>query len=146
MSYNWTETFKNKTEKELFYIYSGQSLLDKEAREFAELELKRRNFNFKDIDKYKAKWKLERQLQEKKDNNFGFGLIPRTFHLFFMGIIGAFMTIVFVLDLFFKFIVSTTGELTYFERIIFITVGLGITIFGFMGYRQKKKSDLRRQN
>ena len=146
MSYNWTEIFKNKTDKELFNIYSGQSLLDKEAREFAELELKRRNFNFKDIDKYKAKWKLEKLFQEEKENNSGFVFqIPRSIHLLIMGILGAFMTIIFILDIFFEFIVSTTGEISNFERIFFIVVSLSLTLIGLIGYKQKKKSDLRRQ-
>lgn len=145
MNYNWIEIFKNKTDKELFIIYSGQSLLDKEAREFAELELKRRNFNFKDIDKYKAKWKLEKLFQEEKENNTGFGFkISRSIHLLIMGILGAFMTIILVLDIFFEFIVSTTGEISNFERIFFIIVSLSLTLFGLIGYKQKKKSDLYR--
>jgi hypothetical protein len=141
MNYNWTEILKNKTDKELFYIYSGQSLQDKEVRDFAELELKRRKFDFKDIDKYKAKWKLERLIKEEKDNKVGFGLnIPRSIHLLIMGVVGILFTIIFVLDIFFEFIVST-NRITYFDRIIFIIVGLGMTLFGFVGYKQKKKTD-----
>lgn len=64
MNYNWTEIFKNKSDKELFYIFSGQSLLDKEASDFAELELRRRDFDLKGIDKYNAKWKLEKEKEQ----------------------------------------------------------------------------------
>jgi len=144
MSYNWTEILKNKTDKELFYIYSGQSLQDKEVRDFAELELKRRKFDFKDIDKYKAKWKLERLIKEERDNKVGFGLnISQSIQLLIMGVVGVLLTIIFVLDIFFEFIVSTNG-ITYIERVFFLVVSLGMTILGFVGYKQKKKTDLLR--
>jgi len=51
MGYNWEKIFKEKDEKELLRIYAGKSLLDYEAGIYAGLELKKRNFDFKKIEK-----------------------------------------------------------------------------------------------
>lgn len=48
--YNWEAIFKNKTEKELIEIYSGNSQLNFEAEIFAGLELKNRNYDFRKIE------------------------------------------------------------------------------------------------
>ena len=44
--YDWQNIFKNKTEKELLKIYSGDSGLNYEAEIHAGLELKNRDFDF----------------------------------------------------------------------------------------------------
>ena len=58
MSYDWEKIFESKTNKELYEIYSGNSLLPNETTEYAKQELERRNFNFDDIEGYKSAWRL----------------------------------------------------------------------------------------
>jgi len=50
MDYNWTEIFKEKSTKELYEIYCGQSFLPLSAVLFAKKELEARNFDFKGFD------------------------------------------------------------------------------------------------
>ena len=50
MGYNWEKIFKEKDEKELLNIYSGNSHLDFEAQIFAGIELKNRNYDFDRIE------------------------------------------------------------------------------------------------
>jgi hypothetical protein len=49
-AYNWKEIFRNKDDKELIKIYSGNSHLNFEASIFAGLELKDRGFDFNQIE------------------------------------------------------------------------------------------------
>lgn len=66
MSYDWEKIFENKTNKELYEIYSGNSLLPNETVEYARQELEKRNFDFKDIDGNKSAWKLTELIIEKE--------------------------------------------------------------------------------
>ena len=49
MKYDWVKIFKEKDEKELIKIYSGNSHLNFEAAIYAGLELKNRGFDFRRI-------------------------------------------------------------------------------------------------
>ena len=49
MGYDWEKIFKEKNNKELLDIYTGDSLLDYEASMYAGLELKIRNYDFNKI-------------------------------------------------------------------------------------------------
>ena len=70
MEYNWTEIFKNKSEKELYNIYIGRSTLGSEVMQFARIELENRKFNFENLDKNRKKWELEElTLEEEESNN-----------------------------------------------------------------------------
>jgi hypothetical protein len=55
MEYNWTEIFKNKTDRDLYDIYLGQTSLNSEQRDFARIELENRNFNFGNLAKQRKK-------------------------------------------------------------------------------------------
>ena len=66
MGYNWEKIFKEKDEKELVKIYSGNSYLDYEASIYAGLELKNRNFDFQKIEKIHNE-KIARLKMEIKD-------------------------------------------------------------------------------
>ena len=67
--YNWQEIFKQKTEKELIQIYSGESSLNFEAEIYAGLELKNRKFDFRIIDQihHRKINQLQRDLEECKN-------------------------------------------------------------------------------
>lgn len=65
MDYNWEEIFKDKSNKELYDIYIGNSTLPKSTIPFAKRELEKRNFDFNDIETNRAAWKLSSLIQEK---------------------------------------------------------------------------------
>ncbi|MFN8211763.1 MAG: hypothetical protein U0T33_12480 [Bacteroidales bacterium] len=67
MQYNWTEILKEKTSKELYDIYSGNSFLPDEVIPFARLELENRHFNLTDVESLKDSFKLE-NIEEELDN------------------------------------------------------------------------------
>lgn len=85
MDYNWTEIFKNKTTRELYDIYLGKSILGPEHKEYARIELERRNFDFDNLDKQRKKWELERLIEEEKSNYFIPFRSPRSWEYLFMG-------------------------------------------------------------
>lgn len=64
MAYDWKKIFANKTDKELYEIYSGNSFLPHETVEYARQELERRRFDFNDIESSKSAWKLSELLIE----------------------------------------------------------------------------------
>jgi hypothetical protein len=64
MSYDWEKIFENKTNKELYDIYSGNSMLPIETIEYARNELERRNFDFNDINNNRSAWELSELLIE----------------------------------------------------------------------------------
>jgi len=66
MTYDWEEIFENKSDKELYEIYCGNSLLPEITTSFAKNELKRRNFDFSNFELHKEEWKLSR-LEEEID-------------------------------------------------------------------------------
>jgi hypothetical protein len=66
MTYDWEEIFENKSDKELYEIYCGNSLLPELTIPFAKNELKKRKFDFENIELHKDAWKLSR-LEEEID-------------------------------------------------------------------------------
>ena len=66
MTYNWKEIFKSKSDLELYKIHIGETILNNEAKEFAEEELKSRDFDFNNLEKHKRKWELERLIEEDR--------------------------------------------------------------------------------
>jgi Flp pilus assembly protein TadB len=58
MNYNWEKIFENKTDKELYEIYSGNSVLPNETAEYARQELEKRKFDFGEIEANKSAWQL----------------------------------------------------------------------------------------
>jgi len=58
MDYNWAEIFENKSDKELYNIYQGKSFLPRSVIPFAEDELKRRGFDFNNLELASETWRL----------------------------------------------------------------------------------------
>jgi hypothetical protein len=65
MTYNWTEILKNKTDKELYDIHLGKTLLPKTVQQLSKQELISRQFDFNNIDKHKLAWQLTRIVEEE---------------------------------------------------------------------------------
>ena len=65
MTYNWTEILKNKTDKELYDIYLGKTLLPKTVQQLSKQELINRQFDFSSIDKHKMAWQLASIVEEE---------------------------------------------------------------------------------
>ena len=66
MTYNWEGIFENKSDKELYEIYCGDSFLPETTISIAKKELEKRNFDFNNIEIHKEVWKLSR-LEEEID-------------------------------------------------------------------------------
>ncbi len=66
MSYDWEKIFENKTNKEVYEIYSGKSMLPDETEIFARHELERRNFDFNNMEANKSAWELSNLLLEEE--------------------------------------------------------------------------------
>jgi len=67
MSYNWEEIFKDKSNKELYDIYLGNTNLPDFTIPFAKQELINRDFDFENIQENKDAWRLT-QLINEEDN------------------------------------------------------------------------------
>jgi len=137
MNYNWTEIFKSKTDKELYEIYKGKSFLNSDAQNSAFIELKNRNFNFNDIDKYKKQWELESLIDEenyeiKKAKPF----FKNSDSYLLLGILGLIIIVWFFIDYFIG------NKVSWFS----IIVGISMIIFGFIGYNMKKNREMHRKN
>jgi uncharacterized membrane protein (DUF485 family) len=64
MDYNWEEIFKEKSNKDLYNIYIGNSMLPKETISFAKKELEDRHFDFDNMEANKTAWKLSKLIDE----------------------------------------------------------------------------------
>ena len=123
MSYNWEKIFKNKTDKELYEIFLERKQLGAEAKEFAEVELKSRNFNFDNIDSHKKKWTLEKLIEEERNESGTYSLFRWTSnskHSLMMAIGGAFLGLLMTFDYFFDFMTKTNGSKNQYEQLGFI--------------------------
>ena len=86
MEYDWEEIFKNKTDKELFEIFSGKSFLPESAIPYAKKELEKRNFDFKNIDLYLKTWKLhslEEDIDSREDSIYKHKPVSLSYYIFF---------------------------------------------------------------
>lgn len=72
MAYNWEEILRSKTEKELIKSYAGYLYLDIEGEMFAGLELKRRKFNFEEIEQIQTQKQkvLKKEIEEYENSEF----------------------------------------------------------------------------
>jgi hypothetical protein len=148
MSYNWEKIFKNKTDKELYEIFLGRKQLGAEAKEFAELELKSRNFNFDNIDSHKKKWTLEKLIEEERNESGTYSLFRWTFnskHSLMMAIFGAFSGLLMTFDYFFDFMTKTNGSKNQYEQIGFIIFFFVFSVFGLISYLRKRKNESQRK-
>ena len=121
MSYDWQEVFKNKTSKELYKIYLGDTLLPSETKEFARNELERRNFNFDNIEAHKTAWKLSNLIEE--DNYLNSEMSGQGRVLFV-----SFKLYLFFLLLFFLFMYFMTGfqQKDTFEQLMTGLIASGV--------------------
>lgn len=90
MAYNWEEILRNKTEKELVKSYAGYLYLDVEGEMFAGLELKRRKFNFEEIEQIQIQKQqvLKNEIEEYENSEFN---RSKYFKEIFYGILGTFV-------------------------------------------------------
>jgi len=148
MSYNWEKIFKSKTDKELYEIFSGRKQLGSEAKEFAEVELKSRNFNFDNIDSHKKKWTLEKLIEEERNESGAYSLFRWTSnskHSLMMAIGGAFLGLLMTFDYFFDFITKTNESKNQYEQLGFIIFFFAFSVFGLLSYLRKKKYEGQRK-
>ncbi len=148
MSYNWEKIFKNKTDKELYEIFLGRKQLGAEAKEFAELELKLRNFDFDNIDSHKKKWTLEKLIEEERNESGAYSLFRWTSnskHSLMMAIGGAFLGLLMTFDYFFDFMTKTIGSKNQYEQIGFIIFFFSLSVFGLITYFRKRKNESQRK-
>ena len=95
MDYDWTEILKEKSTRELYDIYCGNSFLPETVIPIAKLELEKRHFNFEDIESLKDTFKLE-DLEQALDSIY-VELSRRTYFNFKNSIIAASFIIIFIL-------------------------------------------------
>ena len=146
MGYNWEKIFKSKTDKELYDVFIGKSFLNDQAQKFAEKELKLIGFEFDKINKYKKKWELESLYEDERlEKNPFFGNSISLHHYFAAGIIGAILIVVFTLDIFLHFIDSPDQSDAAYQKVLRMTVGFAMTLFGFLGYYNKKRKQDKRK-
>lgn len=116
MPYNWEEIVQKKTNKELYKIVIGKTVLSNEAIHFAKAELVRRNFDFENMELNKAAWSLS-SLEEEDNTIQRFGREQ------------SYMSMQF-------FLLTTAGiillylGITYFNKIDF-SIGLLLLLIGF---------------
>lgn len=64
MNYNWKEIFKEKSTKELYEIFCGNSFLPDSSIPFAKTELENRNFDFGDLEYFSNIWHFDALSEE----------------------------------------------------------------------------------
>lgn len=136
MNYDWEKIFKSKSDKELFKIFTGQSLLNSEAKKIAEIELKNRGFDFENIEKYRKKWKLKSLIDEEQYERKQAKLFlqnPLTDLHLFMAIFGLIIIV--------SSIISYLKNNVSSDFLLSILVGITMIIVGFFGYKRKKKRE-----
>ena len=140
MKYNWPEIFKNKSDKELYNIYLGKSLLGVEVVKFARIELESRNFNFENLDKHLLKWELENLIEEEKQYIVPVFHLTRSWEYLFMGFIGLIITIIALVSLISYYVFhKPIGDLT--ATSLALAMGTAFTIIGFFKYKRKRKRE-----
>lgn len=138
MDYNWEEIFKEKSNKDLYNIYIGNSMLPKETISFAKKELEDRHFDFDNMEANKTAWKLSKLIDEDDTYEAGISMrkqikIPLKLYLLIaLGVVLLFL---------FLFPSSTTTGLPI--AIIIIT---GIVLVNNYLYKREQKSVANRRN
>ncbi len=149
MSYNWPKIFKEKTDKELYDIYSGKTHLGEDAERFAKIELDSRSFDFNNLEVYFKKWTLEKLIEEERTESGIYRLFsfsPNSKHFLLMAIIGMFVFTVMTLDFFFDFMTKTGSFKNPAEQIGYIVFLLALSILSVFLYIRKKKIEDKRKS
>lgn len=140
MKYNWPEIFKNKSDKELYNIFLGKSLMGSEVVKFARIELERRNFNFENQDKHLLKCELENLIEEEKSYTTPVFRSIRSWEYIIMGFVGLLITIIALVSLISYYIShKPIGDLT--GTSLALVTGTAFTIIGFFNYKRKRKRE-----
>jgi amino acid permease len=143
--YDWEKIFKNKTDKELYHIFIGETILNDEVKLPAEIELKNRKFDFDNIERHSMKWELEELKQEdSRKNSFISRRKMKAQDLLQIFYIGLIFTLFAILNLFFNFLNSSNETQSFHEKILILLAIIGINVFIYIEYRLIKKSKVRR--
>ena len=141
MEYNWTEIFKNKTDRELYDIYLGQTSLNAEQRDFARIELENRNFNFKNLDRQRKKWELENLIEEEKSYSIPLFRSTRSWEYLILGFGGLVFAVV-ALFLILVYYFADHKPITDLTATFFaFVVGSIMTVIGFLKYKSKSAKE-----
>lgn len=142
MKYNWTEILKNKSEKELYDIYVGRSVLGSEVMEFARIELENRNFNFENPDKHRKKWELEKlKFEDEESNNnilFKYTHAKEYLIIGYAGIIYAMIALTAIVRYFLGYH-DLNNEIA--RDFFSLVLSLAISIAGFAKYKSKTERE-----
>ena len=137
MEYNWKEIFKNKSDRELYRIFIGKSMLSTDAQEFARIELERRNFNFENMDKHRRKWELENLIEEEKSYSYWFFGSTRSWEYLMMGFFGLLLLVIAIVLLLRYYLYQKQLDnlsATFFA----LAMGALMSIISFYNYKTKK--------
>jgi len=139
--YNWEEICRKKSDKELYRIYKGKTLLDKEAKAYALKELKRRDFKFDEIDKYKKKWELEDLIEEAETEAKPIEGIPEYKFDIFTLIVGLVLFAALLIDLFIDigFIRNPNNLPPQIGYPLYFILSIIIIVYSLFRYRDRKR-------
>lgn len=132
MYYNWEEIFAEKSNKELYNIYCGNSSLPESTIPFAKKELENRNFDFDNMEVNRAAWRLSSLMDE---DAFFESQIKKLFYIpikyYLLGVI--------LLIIIFFFIAPRSHDSIYIGFVSFLLIG---TIYFFSNnYLFKKQQE-----
>jgi hypothetical protein len=146
--YNWEEICRKKSDKELYRIYKGKTLLDKEATGYALRELERRDFKFDEIDKYKKKWELEDLIDEAETEAKTIEGIPEYKLEIVSLIFGLAMFIALLIDLFIDigFIRNPDNLPPQIGYPLYFILSIIIIVYSLFRYRDRKRRKKYRDN
>lgn len=146
MSYNWEKIFKSKSDKELYKIITGKTLLGGDAKHFAQKELNIRGFDLNNIEKHKKKWELESLIKEHDTKNNSFFFQRNSFQFLITGIIAIITLIVLTLDFFLgfsDFSAQQEQKLFYAFTVLFL---LGMAIISLWQYKVISKKEIKQKS
>lgn len=140
MGYDWEKIFKSKTNKELYDIVTGKTVLSKEAEQFAKNELERRHFDFNDMEANKEAWQISKLIEDEEDYAWSKSF-PRRVNYIFLNI---------------SLLILPAIAYLYFSALInlpisFVWYVIGFTIFllllmDIFIYKKQKRAHLERIN
>jgi len=144
--YNWEEIFKSKSDKELFKIYHGDSMLPSETSNYAYNELKKRGVDFNHLDKVNMKWELESLIEDERIDTRGLSRTFSSFEYLKIGIVGIVISITSACFILPKIKIDTLSSQETINGLALMGIVISATIWGFVNYRLRKKNENVRKN
>jgi len=140
MGYDWLTIFKNKTNKELYNIVTGKAILPQDAILFAKQELKRRNFDFNNMEANKAGWQISDLIKEEHYAQLEItGRRAKYIHLKIL-----FIIIPAIIVIYYS-VIELTKKLILIEMLIFyIAVAIFFVLLNNFIYKKQTQAHLRR--